>query len=188
MRDLFARENEDKIVMKKILILLEKMRELQERVEQLESRQELEAAPAKPTAIEPAPLTGPSIQEEPEEEAAQAPPEEADLGYIMIPRPALKTSTTYKQSVRTLEEEALSAVTKNRREIIKQKILGVASKGQMTAKRIKEVIVDRHHYCSKATFYRYLQELKQQERIDTVELNGKSYLSPTPHHLRHEQH
>ena len=190
MRDLFLRGNVGHVPLKKIRFLLEKMHDLQTRVEQLEIEQQAihkqtSYTPSLETPVE----TTPPIQELVEEdvEVEMIAEEEEDLGYIMIPKPRTTASTMYKQSVRTLEEEALSTITKNRKEIIKQKIMGVASKGQMTAKRIKELIVDRHHYCSKATFYRYLQELKDQERMDTINLNGREYLSPTPQKLRNEQ-
>ena len=101
--------------------------------------------------------------------------EEEPTGYIMIKSPN-KPRNRLDYGVKALEEEAIATVTKNKKQIIKQKIIALASKNRITAKQIKEIIVDKYRYCSKATFYRYLTELKKQRRLDTITINEREYV------------
>lgn len=75
-----------------------------------------------------------------------------------------------------LEKEIVKSVAKNKKTIIKQKILAIAAKQRTTSKHVKEIIVDKYRYCSKATFYRYLSELKRQQKIETITVNNKEYV------------
>lgn len=75
-----------------------------------------------------------------------------------------------------LEMEIIKSVSKNKKTIIKQKILAIASKQRTTTKQVKEVIVDKYRYCSKASFYRYMNELKRSHKIETISVNDKEYV------------
>ncbi|MBI1970815.1 hypothetical protein HYS47_03640 [Candidatus Woesearchaeota archaeon] len=53
----------------------------------------------------------------------------------------------------------------NKKDIVKSKILETISDQQEPLPRLKEIIVDEQGFCSKASFYRYIEELKQDGKI-----------------------
>ncbi len=111
------------------------------------------------------------------DETLDAPIQEAIIAreepdYIVLESPRQK----YRDNTAILEQEAIATVAKNKKHIIKQKIIGVASKNRVTAKQLKEIIVDKHSYCSKATFYRYMAELRAEKRLELININNKEYL------------
>jgi predicted RNase H-like nuclease (RuvC/YqgF family) len=63
-----------------------------------------------------------------------------------------------------LQKEVLNKVKRNRKGLIKAKILELQNIGKSTPE-IKEIIVDKDDYCSKATFYRYISELKENKKL-----------------------
>ncbi len=72
-----------------------------------------------------------------------------------------------------LKEELLKRFEKNKKEIIKQKIIElIAEKQDISISELKEQMV-MQKYCSKASFYRYLRELQEIGRIDFMEINKK---------------
>lgn len=99
--------------------------------------------------------------------------------YILIKEPKNRLN-----AIKILEDEAVKDVHTNRKEIIKEKIEDVLRRHEMNAKELKITIVDRHKYCSKATFYRYLEQLRKEERIDSIKINGKEYLCSIPKKIR----
>jgi 23S rRNA G2069 N7-methylase RlmK/C1962 C5-methylase RlmI len=54
---------------------------------------------------------------------------------------------------------------KKKKEIIMHKILESIKHGNQEIPEIKAVIVDELNYCSKASFYRYIEEMKRKEVI-----------------------
>jgi len=92
--------------------------------------------------------------------------------YIFLESPKQKQKTT----TTILEQEAIATVTKNKKQIIKQKIIGVAAKNKVTAQQLKEIVVDKNKYCSKATFYRYMAELRAENRLEAIQINNKEYI------------
>ncbi len=65
---------------------------------------------------------------------------------------------------------------KKRKDLIKQKILELADIQELTISEIKDIIVDREGYCSKATFYRYIDRLQNKKKIDCVEINERKII------------
>jgi hypothetical protein len=59
-----------------------------------------------------------------------------------------------------LEEEIIRKFNKNKKDIILQKILQLYKTNNYSINQIKDYIVDERMYCSKATFYRYIDQLK----------------------------
>ncbi len=96
--------------------------------------------------------------------------------YIILP----KTKPSRQKAVDLLEKEAVNNVNTNRREIIKKKIIEELKKKELSAKELKILFVDEFEYCSKATFYRYLESLREESRIDSIKINGKEYLCSIP--------
>jgi hypothetical protein len=155
MKDLFSRKEAQPIG--------QKLNRLVERVERLKTAiLELEE----------------TIQEhEPVQEDLQDPVQdliinEKDNSYIFLESPKQKQ----KSNTDVLEQEAIATVTKNKKQIIKQKIIGVAAKNKVTAQQLKEIVVDKNKYCSKATFYRYMAELRAENRLEAIQINNKEYI------------
>ena len=59
-----------------------------------------------------------------------------------------------------LEKEVMKKFNRSKKDIIKHKILEVVKTKHVTIPELKEIIVDQEEYCSKASFYRYLEEMK----------------------------
>jgi len=74
----------------------------------------------------------------------------------------------------SLEEEMLSSLKRKRRQVIKGKILSILKSGAMSIPELKHMIVDELSYCSKATFYRYLNEITP--FVEEVIINGDKRL------------
>ena len=64
-----------------------------------------------------------------------------------------------------LKTEILSKFKRNKKRLIKNKILETIKFKQVSVPEIKEIIVDLNQYCSKASFYRYIEELRQKDFI-----------------------
>ncbi len=73
-----------------------------------------------------------------------------------------------------LKNELLRKFNRNKKNIIKGKILDVIGGSRnLTVPELKEIVVEQMHYCSKATFYRYILELKKNGLLDFANLNDK---------------
>lgn len=92
--------------------------------------------------------------------------------YVWLSKP----TPPRNKAISILEKEAIKEVAMNRREIIKKKIIDELKKKELSAKELKILFVDEYNYCSKATFYRYLETLRKEQRIDGIKINGKEYL------------
>lgn len=75
-----------------------------------------------------------------------------------------------------LKEELLNKFNKNKKEIIKHKILETIETRNLTLPALKELIVDQNKYCSKASFYRYFEELKRNNLVNFVRTGNKEVL------------
>lgn len=62
----------------------------------------------------------------------------------------------------TLKKEVISKFNRNKKDIIKQRIFDLMDRFSIA--EIKDIIVDQKKYCSKATFYRYVEELKKEQK------------------------
>jgi len=81
-----------------------------------------------------------------------------------------KISSLEKQKKSKLNTEFVSKIEKNKKIIVKQKILEFVDL-KKPIPEIKELIVDLLNYCSKASFYRYIDELKRDGKINTININ-----------------
>tara|TARA_Y100000034_G_scaffold39094_2_gene48177 strand:- start:17809 stop:18360 length:552 start_codon:yes stop_codon:yes gene_type:complete len=77
----------------------------------------------------------------------------------------------FQQPNTGLRTEMIRRLKRNKKVVIKQKILSVISSGQYTLPEIKDVIVDENNYCSKASFYRYFEELKNRQFVEVIDIN-----------------
>ena len=76
-----------------------------------------------------------------------------------------------------LKEEFVKKFERKRKDLIKQKIVELANNQQMTIPEIKDIIVDKECYCSKATFYRYIERLQNSKEIGFIEINERKILT-----------
>lgn len=74
-----------------------------------------------------------------------------------------------------LEIEFLRKLKRNKKNIIKSKILDLIKNEQMNKSQLKSLIVDQLNYCSKASLYRYLKEMIYEGQINLVNSSEKEY-------------
>lgn len=65
---------------------------------------------------------------------------------------------------------------KNKKESIKERIIKEISQKRLSTYQVKEIIVNEQQLCSKATFYRYVKELKKEKNVDVLGVNNKEFL------------
>jgi len=75
-----------------------------------------------------------------------------------------------------LDFEFNKKLKRNKKAIIKQKMLDIVSNKKITLPELKEEIVDYNNYCSKATFYRYYHELKDKKIVSSKKEEEKQYI------------
>jgi len=80
----------------------------------------------------------------------------------------------FKREDSGLKKELLRNFRKKRKNIIKKKILEVIKENGIELPDLKYFIVDQLNYCSKASFYRYLEELKKQGLIIITTIDNKN--------------
>jgi hypothetical protein len=86
-------------------------------------------------------------------------------------------STPKKEIMKdSLKEELLKSYERNKKNIIKQQILTEARKGSFTKISLRDIVVDQKKYCSKATFYRYLDELELERRVGWERKKGQNHI------------
>lgn len=61
---------------------------------------------------------------------------------------------------------------------VKSKIVELC-KNRINSGNLKRLVVDKSKICSKASFYRYLSELKRENIIQNIEINNDSFLIAT---------
>ena len=90
----------------------------------------------------------------------------------------LSEKASVKKSQDKLKEDLLKSYKRNRKEIVKQQIVIEAGKKLVTKSDLREVIVDEKNYCSKASFYRYLEELVDEGLVKYKVRSKRVYIQP----------
>ncbi len=72
------------------------------------------------------------------------------------------------------EDDSVARFGIDKKTLIKAKILEAVDHAPIALPRLKELMVDQQRYCSKASFYRYFEELKREEKVSLIEVNGRS--------------
>jgi hypothetical protein len=95
-------------------------------------------------------------------------------------------SKTIKESVREalggkkgLEKEMQNKFNRNKRNILKHKILDIVGSRSITIGELKDILVDEQAYCSRATFYRYLDSLVKRNLVQIVEIDEQKIVALT---------
>jgi hypothetical protein len=101
----------------------------------------------------------------------------ADIDYII--NRAVKTAIekTNSRNYKT-KTDFVKKFERRKKEFIKQKILELAESRRYTVSEIKEVIVDKECYCSKASFYRYIEKLRWKGNVDFVDIEERRIIVP----------
>ncbi len=73
-----------------------------------------------------------------------------------------------------VSDESLSRFDLDKKAVIKVKIIEAVAHAPMVLSRLKELVVDQNKYCSKASFYRYFEELRNEEKVSIVTTNGRN--------------
>jgi hypothetical protein len=68
-------------------------------------------------------------------------------------------------------DNLVKKINKNRKSILKNRIQMLAEQKKLSVSEIKDVLVDHEGLCSKATFYRYIEKMKDKGLIDLVKIN-----------------
>jgi hypothetical protein len=84
-----------------------------------------------------------------------------------------------QQSNKGLEKDLLNKYEKNKKIILKNNILNEILSKELTKSQLKQIIVEEKNYCSKASLYRYLEELEREKKINTVIINRKAVIVPS---------
>ncbi len=91
--------------------------------------------------------------------------ENLDLKETIKKQSQLSNTNISPMHTDPLKSEVLTKFKRNKRRLIKNKILETIKLKQLSIPEIKEIVVDQFQYCSKASFYRYVEELKQKDFI-----------------------
>jgi Arc/MetJ family transcription regulator len=70
-----------------------------------------------------------------------------------------------------VNDRLIKKINKNRKSILKNRIQMLAEQKKLSVSEIKDVLVDHEGLCSKATFYRYIEKMKEKGLIDLVKIN-----------------
>lgn len=85
-----------------------------------------------------------------------------------------------KKAESKLQQEVFHYVKRRNKVFIKQKILSFLATGPRPVSEIKEIIVDKEECCSKASFYRYIEDMKRVGALVFVETDRVSFASLPP--------
>ncbi len=79
-----------------------------------------------------------------------------------------------KKEESPLKKEILRGLRKRRKNIIKKKILDLIREDGVELSELKYLIVEQLSYCSKASFYRYVEELKEAGLLFITTIDNKN--------------
>jgi hypothetical protein len=73
-----------------------------------------------------------------------------------------------------LKDELMRKFNRNKKNIIKSKILDIIGGSRaISVPEVKDAVVEQMKYCSKATFYRYVDEMKKNGILDFSNINNR---------------
>ena len=76
-----------------------------------------------------------------------------------------------------LQDELVRRLSRRKKELVKQKILEAIAAKERELADVKYNIVDQLHYCSKPTFYRYIEEMKASGVISFVKIENRRLIT-----------
>lgn len=95
--------------------------------------------------------------------------EAQNVGHNQIQNPFQQlVQNVPRMANKGLAAQIMRKVGRNKKSLIKKRIVEIASKEQLSLSELKEIVVDEQNLCSKATFYRYFDALKQKNVLSVV--------------------
>ncbi len=91
---------------------------------------------------------------------------------------ALSEMGAYDRKTVAIQDDSMSRFGLDKKAVIKAKILETIQHAPVLLPRLKEIVVDQNKYCSKASFYRYMDELKKEEKADLIMVNDRTLVRP----------
>lgn len=90
-----------------------------------------------------------------------------------------KNKPKFKEETKTkIQERVFKDVSRNSKEYIKRSILSSIKKNEeISALKLKEIVVDEQRLCSRSTFYRMLSEIEKEGLASTSYSNKEKILS-----------
>jgi hypothetical protein len=88
-----------------------------------------------------------------------------------IARIVRETLKNIQPQKHTVQHHLIKKINKGKKSLILSRILSLAEKKNMSSAEIKDIVVDHELLCSKATFYRYIEKMKQRSMIDLLRIN-----------------
>jgi len=93
-----------------------------------------------------------------------------------ILRDMVKKIVGDKKESKSQSHEITIKIDKHSRKAIKDEMLLIVEKRQVTLSELKEMVVDINRYCSKATFYRYYDELRLDNLLEEDNESRQKFL------------
>jgi hypothetical protein len=110
----------------------------------------------------------------------------AEINLLKLKKPSSENNTLTKEQIAEIVRETLSQVKKNslsdsivrkinkkRKSITLNRIIVLAEQKNLSVPQIKDAIVEEEGLCSKATFYRYIERLKEKGIISFVKIDDQ---------------
>jgi hypothetical protein len=91
---------------------------------------------------------------------------------------ALSEMGAYDRKTAPVQDDSMSRFGLDKKAVIKARILETIQHAPVLLPRLKEIVVDQSKYCSKASFYRYMDELKKEEKVDLIAVNDRTIVRP----------
>lgn len=92
-------------------------------------------------------------------------------GYNNLLKENLILREQLNEKVKEAVKEALVKSNKQKKNLVKQRILFLAQQKNLTLSEMKEIIVDNEQICSKATFYRYIEKMQKLGLLSQIKIN-----------------
>lgn len=76
----------------------------------------------------------------------------------------------------SFNERIIRKINRNKKIIIKNRILELAARKNLEISEMKDLLVHDEKLCSRATFYRYVEKLKSKNLIDLVQVESQTII------------
>lgn len=71
-----------------------------------------------------------------------------------------------------LREQVLKSYSKRRKELVMNRILELVAERDLTLSELRGLISEQYKFCSRSSFYRYVERLVALGRLELVNING----------------
>ena len=91
----------------------------------------------------------------------------------------IKETVSSMQKAKKPTDMLMKRINKKRKSIIQSRIYALSESRNHSLPEIKEIIVDNEGLCSKATFYRYIEKMKEKGMIDSLKIQDIEVIART---------